>query len=194
MLKACDLKKGSLVGIRGLPHVLETLSVSTPSARGAASIYHFRFRNLVTKAKQDVNCKGDEPFDDIDFDRRPVQYLYKETDGHHTFMDAEDFSQFTLPEDMIEDQLSYLVEDMEGLFALISDGKVLTVEVPQKVVLTIASCDPVMKGASVTARTKPATCQTGLVVQVPEYLEAGEAIIVDTATGAYLSRAAAAKF
>ena len=193
MLKACDLKKGSLVGLRGLPHVLESLSVTTPSARGAASIYHFRFRNLVTKAKQDVSCKGEEPFDDIDFERRPVQYLYREADLH-TFMDTEDFSQFTLPATAIEEQLDYLVEDMEGLFALISDGKILTIEVPQKVVLTIASCDPVMKGASVTARSKPAKCQTGLVVQVPEYLEAGEAIIVDTATGTYLSRAAAAKF
>jgi elongation factor P len=193
MQKACDLKKGSLVGIRGLPHVLETLSVSTPSARGAASIYRFRFRNLVTKAKQDVSCKGDEPFEDIDFERRPVQYLYKEADLH-TFMDTEDYSQFTLPQDTIGEQLDYLVEDMEGLFALISDGKVLTIEVPQKVVLTIAACDPVMKGASVTARTKPATCQTGLVVQVPEYLETGETIIVDTATGTYLSRAAVSKF
>lgn len=193
MLKACDLKKGSLVGLRGLPHVLESLSVTTPSARGAASIYHFRFRNLVTKAKQDVSCKGEEPFDDIDFERRPVQYLYREADLH-TFMDTEDFSQFTLPATAIEEQLDYLAEDMEGLFALISDGKILTIEVPQKVVLTIASCDPVMKGASVTARSKPAKCQTGLVVQVPEYLEAGEAIIVDTATGTYLSRATAAKF
>ena len=193
MQKACDLKRGSLVGIRGLPHVLENLSVSTPSARGAASVYHFRFRNLVTKAKQDVSCKGDEPFEDIDFERRSVQYLYKEGDLH-TFMDTEDFSQFTIPQDMIEEQLNYLVEDMEGIFALISDGKVLTVEVPQKVVLTIASCDPVMKGATVTARTKPATCQTGLVVQVPEYMESGETIIVDTATGSYLSRATASKF
>jgi len=193
MLKACDLKKGSLVGLCGLPHVLESLSVTTPSARGAASIYHFRFRNLVTKAKQDVSCKGEEPFDDIDFERRPVQYLYREADLH-TFMDTEDFSQFTLPATAIEEQLDYLVEDMEGLFALTSDGKILTIEVPQKVVLTIASCDPVMKGASVTARSKPAKCQTGLVVQVPEYLETGEAIIVDTATGTYLSRAAAAKF
>ena len=193
MQKACDLKRGSLVGIRGLPHVLENLSVSTPSARGAASVYHFRFRNLVTKVKQDISCKGDEPFDDIDFERRAVQYLYKEADLH-TFMDTEDFSQFTIQQDAIEEQLSYLVEDMEGIFALISDGRVLTIEVPQKVVLTIASCDPVMKGATVTARTKPATCQTGLVVQVPEYMESGETIIVDTATGSYLSRATASKF
>ncbi|HNX33695.1 MAG TPA: elongation factor P-like protein YeiP [Kiritimatiellia bacterium] len=193
MLKACDLKKGSLVGINGLPHVLENLSVSTPSARGAASIYHFRFRNLITKAKQDVSCKGDEPFADIDFERRPVQYLYKEVDLY-TFMDTEDYSQFTLQQDTIEEQLAFIVEDMEGLFALVSDGKVLTIEVPQKVVLKIESCDPVMKGASVTARTKPAKCQTGLVVQVPEYLETGESILVDTATGTYLSRATVSKF
>ncbi len=193
MAKACDLKKGSLVGINGLPHVLESLKVSTPSARGAASIYHFRFRNLVTKSKQDISCKGEEPFTDIDFERRPIQYLYKEADLY-TFMDAEDFSQFSLPQVAIEEQILYLSEEMEGLFALMSDGKVLTIEVPQKVVLKIESCDPVMKGASVTARSKPAKCQTGLVVQVPEYLESGETIIVDTATGTYLSRATASKF
>jgi len=193
MVKACDLRKGSLVGINGLPHVLEDLSVSTPSARGAASIYHFRFRNLITKAKQDVSCKGDEPFVDIDFERRPIQYLFKEADLY-TFMDSEDFSQFTMTQDSIREQLLYVVEDMEGLVSLVADGKVLTIAVPQKVVLKIESCDPVMKGASVTARTKPATCQTGLVVQVPEYMEAGESILVDTATGTYLSRANVAKF
>ena len=193
MVKACDLRKGSLVGINGLPHVLEDLSVSTPSARGAASIYHFRFRNLITKAKQDVSCKGDEPFVDIDFERRPIQYLFKEADLY-TFMDSEDFSQFTMTQDSIREQLFYVVEDMEGLVSLVADGKVLTIAVPQKVVLKIESCDPVMKGASVTARTKPATCQTGLVVQVPEYMEAGESILVDTATGTYLSRANVAKF
>ncbi len=193
MAKACDLRKGSLIGINGLPHVVEDLKVSTPSARGAASIYRFRFRNLVNKSKQDVSCKGDEPFADIDFEKRPVQYLYKEVD-YYTFMDAEDFSQFSLPKDAIEEQILFLVEDMEGIFALVSDGKVLTIEMPQKVELKIASCDPVMKGASVTARSKPATCETGLIVQVPEYLEAGETILVDTATGTYLSRAGASKF
>lgn len=193
MAKACELKKGSLVGINGLPHVVEALTITTPSARGASSIYRFRFRNLVTKSKQDVSCKGEEPFADIDFERRPIQYLYREADLY-TFMDNEDFSQFTLHQDAIEEQLFYLVEEMEGLLALMSDGKVLTIDVPQKVVLTIKTCDPVMKGASVTARNKTAICQTGLAVQVPEYLETGESILVDTATGTYLSRANVSKF
>jgi elongation factor P len=83
---------------------------------------------------------------------------------------------------------------MEGIYALKSDGSVLTIEMPQKVELTVTQCDPVMKGATVTSRSKPATCQTGLVVQVPEYLEVGEKITVDTETGTFLSRANVAKF
>lgn len=193
MVKACDLKRGSLIGINNLPHVVEDLKVSTPSARGAASIYRFRFRNLVNKSKQDVSCKGDEMFAEIDFERRPVQYLYREVD-RYTFMDTEDFSQFTLSQDAIEEQILYLVEDMEGIFALLSDGKILTIEMPQKVELKVVACDPVMKGATAASRSKPAKCQTGLVVQVPEYLESGETIIVDTASGEFISRATAARF
>lgn len=193
MVKACDLKRGNLVGINGMPHVVEELKVSTPSARGAASIYRFRFRNLVSKAKQDVSCKGDESFAEIDFERRPVQYLYRDADSY-TFMDTEDFSQFSLPQDTVEEQARFLVEDMEGIFALLSDGKILTIEMPQKVELKVTSCEPVMKGATAASRSKPATCQTGLVVHVPEYLEAGESIIVDTATGEFLSRASTGRF
>ncbi len=193
MIKACDLKRGGLVGINGLPHVVEDIKVSTPSARGAASIYRFRFRNLVSKVKQDVSCKGDETFAEIDFDRRPVQYLYREADIY-IFMDTENFSQFSLPRDAIEEQTLYLVEDMEGLHALLSDGKMLTVEMPQKVELKVIECNPVMKGATAVSRSKPAKCQTGLTVYVPEYLETGEMIVVDTATGEFISRANPSKF
>lgn len=193
MLRASDLKKGSLIGIRGVPYVLENLSVSTPSARGAASMYHLRFRNLITKAKLDTSCKGDEAFDEINFERRAVQYLYREGD-QLTFMDTEDYSQFTLAQDAIEEQLVFLIEDMEGIYALLVDGQILTIEMPPKVVLEIVTCDPAMKSASATARTKSATCQTGLELQIPEYLEAGEKIVVDTSTGTFMSRATTSKF
>ena len=113
MSKASELSRNSIVSIEGAPHIVESLQVSTPSARGAATLFRFRFRNLLTKTKVDRSCKGDDRFDDVDFMRREVQYLYKEQDGTHTFMDLEDYSQFTLNADDLGDQAQYLIEDME---------------------------------------------------------------------------------
>jgi elongation factor P len=104
-------------------------------------------------------------------------------------MDLENYEQFELFQEDIEDILPFLVEDMEGISALTSDGKVLTLRMPDTVELEIVECAPSMKGASATARTKPATLTTGLIVQVPEYIEHGETIKVDTRERKYLSRA-----
>jgi len=83
----------------------------------------------------------------------------------------------------------YLIEDLEGVMAMIYNDECVGIMLPVAVVLKIAQCDPGIKGASATARTKPATLETGLVVQVPEYLAQGESIKVDTRTGEFLSRA-----
>jgi elongation factor P len=188
MVKACDLKRNDLVAINGKPHIVEDLKISTPSARGAATIYRFRFRNLVTKTKVDQSCKGEDPFDSISFEKRAAQFLFVSQD-RYTFMDAEDFSQFELDRSEIEDQLEFLVENMEGIIALVADGKIVAIDLPANVVLKVVECDPVLKGASATARTKPAKLETGLVVQVPEYLTPGEVIRVDTRTRKFLQRA-----
>jgi len=187
-MKACELKKGDVVAINAAPCMLEELAVSTPSARGAASIYHLRFRNLLTKAKIDNNVRGEEPYTPMDFERRPVQFLYKDRD-EYTFMDTESFDQFTLMRDDLADKIDYLVDDMEGITALLSEGKVLTIEMPQSVNLEVVECDPSARNASATARTKNAVLQTGLNVQVPEYVEVGEILRIDTRTGKYMSRA-----
>ena len=104
-------------------------------------------------------------------------------------MALDDFSQFELDAAVIEQQLLYLVADMEGITALVSDGKVLTIEMPVSVELTIVETDPIVRGASATSRTKPAKLQTGLVVHVPEYITTGERIKVDTRTGEFTKRA-----
>ncbi len=188
MLRACDLKRGGFVEINGIPHQLDSLQVTNPSARGAATLYHFRFRNLVTKAKLDHTVKGEELYKEADFEVRATQFLY-ENQGVYAFMDQETYEQFELPEDEVEAVKPYILPDMEDLKAIISDGKVLAIQPPQKVTLEITQCDPVMKGASATGRGKPATCETGLVVTVPEYIVMGEKIIVETATGEFVARA-----
>jgi elongation factor P len=188
MSKASELKKGAIVEINGAPHMLEELSIQTPSARGSASLYKLRFRNLVSKQKVDQTCKGDHPFADIDFEQRPAQFSYMQGDNF-VFMDSKDFSEVILTADDVGDQKYYITEELEGLRLLMSNGRVLGLELPPTVELNVDDCGPSIKGASATARTKPATLTTGLVVQVPEYMARGERVRVDTRTGKFLGRA-----
>ena len=187
MIKACDLTKNSVVELNGDPHVVEQLRTQSPSARGASTLYKVRFRNVRTRAKLDQTYKGDDPVKETDFDTRQVSFSYREGD-RFTFMDLEDYSQFELMEDEIEDSIPYLTDGMEGIKALTQGDKVLCIQLPDSVDLRITECAPSMRGASVTARTKAATLETGLVLQVPEYMEQGERVRVDTRTGDFVQR------
>ncbi|NLG35073.1 MAG: elongation factor P [Lentisphaerae bacterium] len=187
MIKACDLTKNSVVEIHGDPHVVEQLRTQSPSARGASTLYKVRFRNVRTRAKLDQTFKGDDPLQPSDFDTRLVAFSFREGD-RFTFMDMEDYSQFELMADEIEEAVPYLVDGMENIKALIQGGKVLGIQLPDTVELQITECAPSMRGASVTARTKAATLETGLVIQVPEYMEQDERVRVDTRTAEFIQR------
>ncbi|MCK5675415.1 MAG: elongation factor P-like protein YeiP [Verrucomicrobia bacterium] len=187
MIKACDLNKSSVIDIDGTPHIIQKISSQSPTARGGGTIYKVRFRNVSTKQKVDQTYRSDDALQEASFDTKQVQYLYKDGD-RYAFMDLESYEQFELFEDDIEECLPFLVEDMEGIIALVSEGRILTLRMPDTIDLEIVECPPAMKGASATSRTKPATLTTGLVVQVPEYIEPGETIRVDTRDRKYLSR------
>ena len=188
MIKACDLKKASVIDIDGVPHVIENIGQQSPTARGGGTIYKVRFRNVSTKTKVDKTFRGDDVLQETSYESKEVQYLYQDGD-RYAFMDLENYEQFELVKDDIEECLPFLIEDMEGIVALVSNGKVLTLRMPDTIALEIVECPPSMKGASATSRTKPATLTTGLIVQVPEYIEPGELIKVDTRERKYLSRA-----
>jgi len=185
---AKEIKRGTIVNYNDGPCIIETISVQSPSARGAATYYKYRARNLVTKQKVDITLRGGESLDEADFQRRAVKYLY--ADGSQIyFMDNENYEQYPLAKEDIEDELQYLTEELEGVSVLIYNEQPAGIQVPMTVELEVTQCDPGVKGNSATSRTKPATLETGLVVQVPEYLSQGEKIKVDTRTGEYLSRA-----
>lgn len=188
MIKACDLKKTSVVDIDGTPHCIENISQQAPTARGGNTLYKVRFRNVSTKAKVDKTFRGDDVLQEASFETTEVQYLYQDGD-RYAFMDLESYEQFELVKDDVEECLPFLIEDMEGITALTSEGKVLTLRMPDVVELEIVECPPAMKGASATSRNKPATLTTGLIVLVPEYIEQGEIVKVDTRERKYLSRA-----
>jgi elongation factor P len=163
MKSASQVKRGDAIEINGQPHVVKNVEVKTPSARGGSTLYKIRANNAVTSQKTDLSCRGDEAFVELDLIKRPIQYMYRDTTTLH-FMDLDDYSQFSMTAEQLAD-------------------------LPDTVNLQITECDPSIKGASATARTKPATLETGLVVQVPEYLSNGETIKVDTRTGKFLGRA-----
>ena len=188
MPKASDLKRGDVVQLDDTPHVVKQLEAKSPSARGAATLYKIRFGNLVTGQKREASLKGDEFLAEADCLRVPVLFSY--VDGEqYVFMNTEDYSQYLLDKGALEDQLDYLTDGLEGITALLVDGNIVAVDLPQSVVLEIKETAPAIKGASASARSKPAILATGLTVQVPEYIEQGEMIKVNTTNARYMARA-----
>ena len=187
-MKTNELKKGMVVQIDGQNILIKQMLVQSPSSRSGNTLYKVSGRNVVTKQKFEKTYKGDENVDAVDFTRRAVQLLYRDADGC-TFMDSETYEQYVIAEEDLAEELYYIVDGQEGINALIADGALLGIELPSTVTLEIVECSPGIKGASASARTKPATLSTGLVVQVPEYLTSGEVIKVNTDTGEYMSRA-----
>lgn len=187
MPKASDLKRGAVVGIGGEPYIVNHIDMKAPSSRGANTLYKVRFNHARTKQKLDETYKGEDQLEDIDLERRRVQFSYID-DTAYVFMDVEDYSQYHLDEENLGDQVLYITEGLEGLMAMLVDGEIIAVELPQSVVMEITETAPAIKGASASARTKPATCGSGLVIQVPEYLEVGERVKINTQEGRYMSR------
>ena len=185
---AKDIKRGHIVNFNGAPCMIETINVQSPSARGASTIYKYRARNLITKQKVDITLRGGEMLNEADFAKRPVKFMYADPGEVH-FLDQEDYNDYVLSKADLEDEMQYLTENLEGIVAMIYNDQCVGVQLPLTVELKVVQCDPGIKGASATARTKPATLETGLVVQVPEYLAQGEMVKVDTRNGQYLSRA-----
>ena len=182
-----QFKNGGVITVNGAPHIIESVEKHTPSARGAATIYKVRCRNLLTQMKTDLSCKGEDSYDEPDFRQQEVQYLYKEGNDY-VFMDVESFEQFPLAAEIIGDDKYYLVEDMEGISALILEDRIVGIRLPDVVELELVECDPAIKGQSATNRGKSAKTQTGLEIQVPEYMEQGEVVRIDTRTGKFLGR------
>lgn len=188
MVPAKDFKKRMVVEIDGAPHMIEQITVQTPSARGAATLYKVKARNLKTKVRVEKSFRGTDALNESSFERRAVQYLYRDDDAFH-FMDATDFNQFSLPADDLKDLSPYMTENMEGVEALVVNDEVIAIEIPDTVELPIVDTAPGVRGNSATGRTKPATLSTGHTIQVPEHLDSGVTVRVDTRTGEYLGRA-----
>lgn len=188
MPKACDVKRGMAVQLDGKVLLVKQIDVQSPSARGAATLYKMRFTDLASGGKVEARYKGDDMLETVDLARLPVTLSY--IDGEdYVFMNSEDYSQYTFKQADIEDELLFICEETEGLLALVVDDQPVGIELPQTVELVISETDPSIKGASASARTKPARFDTGLTIQVPEYIASGEKVKINTGDRKFISRA-----
>jgi elongation factor P len=188
MISTGDFKRGLRLLLDGDPYVILDVHVQSPSARGASSLSKIKVRNMRTGQVFDRTFRGGDKVEQPNVELRPVQFLYADDDGWH-FMDSQSYDQFALSQDELGDITGYLREGLEGIRSVVFDGKVISVDLPLTVTLRVTDTAPALKGATAQAQTKPATLETGLVIQVPSYLESEELVIVDTRDGRFMSRA-----
>lgn len=187
-MKANEIKKGLVINQDNKKILIKKVIVQSPSSRSGSTLYKITGSDISSGQKFERRYKGDEVITPVEVSRRSVQLLFRDTD-FYTFMDSENYEQFTLPAVALLDEKNFLYDGLEGLSALISDGELLGIELPTTMSLEISECAPGLKAASSSARTKPATLTTGLIVQVPEYLTPGEIIKINTETREFISRA-----
>jgi len=142
-----------------------------------------------TGGKVEERFKADDILDTVTLTRRKVNFSYVDGD-EYIFMDDEDFTPYTFNKAQIEDELLFIPEEgLQGMQVLTLDSQLLALELPQTVDLEIIETAPGIKGASASARNKPAVMSTGLSIQVPEYLSQGDKIRIHIAERRYMGRA-----
>lgn len=188
MIKASDLRRGDAVSLNGNYYVVRDIERSAPTARGGNTTFRLQLFSIPSQQKLDLSLRADDELETIELNRRPATFSYMDGETY-VFMDSEDFTQYYLSPDLLANQVGYIVEGVEGYFVSVVDGLPVGLQPPQMIALTVMETAPELKGASATSRTKPATLSTGITIQVPEYIENGTPILVNTETGEYGGRA-----
>ena len=185
MASTNDLKNGMCLDLpEGLMQVVEFQHVK-PGKGGA--FVRTTLKNVRTGQVIDKTFRAAEKVDQAKIDRREWQYLYRDG-SDYVFMDQESYDQMHVAPQQLGDATNYLVEQSTATLMMYGD-EIVGVEMPPSVELTVASTEPGLQGDRSTGGTKPATLETGYVVQVPLFIETGEKLKIDTRTGDYQSRA-----
>jgi elongation factor P len=187
MFSTSDFKKGLVIQLDGAPCLIVDVTVSSPTARGANTMVRTKYRNLITGQVLEKTFRSGDKVDEADFERHKGQFLY--ADGARgVFMDLENYEQYEMDEGDFELLSPYLLDGTEVVLGIF-EGRMVNVELPMTVELTVTETAPALRNATATAETKEAVLETGLKIKVPPYLESGERVKVDTRDGRFISRA-----
>jgi len=179
-----DLKNGMVLDLDGQLWSVVWFQHHKPGKGN--TVVRTKLKHVLTGKVVDKTFNSDTKVETAQVDRREMQYLYHDGDGF-VFMDTADYSQMTLADDIVGDAKNYLLENQTATVAL-HEGNPLFVELPASVELEITYTEPGLQGDRSSAGTKPATLETGLVIQVPLFISQGERVKVDTRSGEYISR------
>ena len=179
------MRPGMIIKHNNDLHLVFTVEHRTPG--NLRAFIQAKLRNIRTGAMFEHRFRSADPIDKITVDEIPMEYLYQDGNSY-CFMNTENYEQVHLNKDVLGDAVDYLTANLL-IKVEFYDGKPVGIELPQTVELTVIETEPGLKSATASSVTKPAKTETGLVVQVPPFINEGEKIRVDTAEGAYLSRA-----
>ena len=180
-----EFKNGLTIEVKdGIWRVIEFQHVKP--GKGSAFV-RSKLKNLRTGAVQEMTFRSTAKVEKATIENKKMQYLYADGENH-VFMDTTTYEQLTIPAEQIKDQLNYLKENME-VSILMYGGETLGVDVPNTVDLKVTETQASIKGDTQSGGSKPATMETGLVVQVPFFVNEGDMLTINTQDGTYISRA-----
>lgn len=184
-MKSTDLRPGMAIKMDGkLYQVTEFTHVTPGNLRAFVQV---KLRDLKSGALADKRLRSGEEMEQVDLDRRPMEYLYASGDKY-VFMDSENYEQAELSKELVGDFALY-VKPNNSVVVCWCDGRAVSIELPISVDLEVADTAPGIKGATATNQLKEATLETGLKTRVPPFIVIGEKVRISTADGAYQSRA-----
>ncbi len=185
MYSTSEFKKGLKIEIDGTPYIIVEFQHVKPGKGGA--FVRTKIKNLVTGKVLDQTFRSGEKVQKPDLVEREMQFLYREGDSFH-LMDNENYEQLALTAEQLGDAVLYLTENL-NVKVLFFNQQPVTAEVPNFVELTVSQTEPGVKGDTASGGSKPATLETGAVIQVPLFINEGDRLKVDTRTGSYIERA-----
>ena len=185
MISATQLRPGMVIKFNNELYSVFTMNHRTPgNLRGFVQV---KMRNLRSGSQTEHRFSSEDRVDKISLDERAMEYMYDDGEFYY-FMDIENFEQMNLPKELLGDAVDYLIPNLKVNVEFYED-KPISVELPATVDMTVMETEPGLKGATVSNVTKPAKMETGLIVQVPAFINEGEKIRVNTSEGAYQERA-----
>ena len=186
-VSTADFRKGLRIVLDGQPYQIVDFQHVKPGKGGA--FVRTKLKHMKQGQVIEHTDRSGEKAELVDFEEKQMQFLYK--DEHYNFMDTDTYEQVSMSSEEVGESRDYLKENTE-VDVLYIDGSPTAVELPNFVELTIARTDPGVRGDTAQGGNKPATLETGVVVQVPLFLNEGDVVKVDTRTGEYLGRVAVA--